>query len=91
MTLLRFTEDRYLPFVEEHKRSSTFHGYRNMWKRYLKLRCDIMLRDFRTVEGERILEPTAKEDKLTSTNFGAHQSIPFRSLSVCQTSRRDQF
>ena len=36
MSLTRFVEDRYLPFVEEHKRISTFHGYRNMWKRYLK-------------------------------------------------------
>jgi hypothetical protein len=26
MTVIRFTEDRYLPFVEEHKRISTFHG-----------------------------------------------------------------
>ena len=42
MTLIRFTEDRYLPFVEEHKRISTFRGYRNMWRRYLKPRCDIM-------------------------------------------------
>ena len=33
MTLIRFTEDRYLPFVEEYKRISTFRGYRNMWRR----------------------------------------------------------
>src|ERR1035438_4988952 len=38
MTLIRFTEDRYLPFVKERKRISTYHGYRNMWKRYLKSR-----------------------------------------------------
>ena len=37
MTLIRFTEDRYLPFVKEHKRISTYHGYRNMWKRYLSV------------------------------------------------------
>ena len=69
MTVIRFTEDRYLPFVEEHKRISTFHGYRNMWRRYLKPRCDIMLREFRTVDGERILESIAKEHKLTSTTL----------------------
>jgi len=69
MTLLRFTEDRYLPFVEEHKRISTFHGYRNMWRRYLKPRSDIMLREFRTVDGERILESVAKEHRLTSTTL----------------------
>jgi integrase len=69
MTVIRFTEDRYLPFVEEHKRISTFHGYRNMWRRYLKPRCDIMLREFRTVDGERILESIAKDHKLTSTTL----------------------
>jgi integrase len=69
MSLTRFTEDRYLPFVEEHKRISTFRGYRNMWKRYLKPRGEIMLREFRTVDVERILESIAKEHKLTSTTL----------------------
>jgi len=69
MTLLRFTEDRYLPFVEERKRISTFHGYRNMWRRYLKPRCDIMLREFRTIDGERILESIARENDLASTTL----------------------
>ena len=69
MTLTRFTQDRYLPFVEQHKRISTFHGYRNMWKRYLKPRGDIMLREFRTVDGEGILESIAMEHDLTSTTL----------------------
>jgi hypothetical protein len=69
MTLTRFTEDRYLPFVEERKRISTFRGYRNMWRRYLRPRCDIKLREFRTVDGERILDSIAKEHKLTSTTL----------------------
>lgn len=70
MTLIRFVEDRYLPFVKAHKRISTFHGYRNMWRRYLKPRGEVMLRDFRTVDGERILESIATEHKLTSTTLG---------------------
>ena len=69
MTLTRFTEDRYLPFVETHKRISTFHGYRNMWRRYLKPRGELMLRDFRTVDGERMLESIVAEHKLTSTTL----------------------
>jgi integrase len=69
MSLFRFTEDRYLPFVETHKRISTFRGYRNMWKRYLKPRGEIMLREFRTVDGERMLESIAAEYKLTSTTL----------------------
>lgn len=69
MTLTCFTEHRYLPFVEMHKRISTFHGYRNMWRRYLKPRGEMMLREFRTVDGERILEAIAAEHKLTSTTL----------------------
>lgn len=69
MTLTRFTEDRYLPFVEERKRISTFHGYRNMWRLYLKPHGEITLRDFRTVDGERILETIANGSTLTSTTL----------------------
>jgi integrase len=69
MTLIRFAEDRYLPFVETHKRISTFHGYRNMWRRYLKPRSSIVLREFRTVDGERMLESIATEPNLTSTTL----------------------
>jgi len=69
MTLIRFTEDRYLPFVKEHKRISTYHGYRNMWKRYLESHSEVMLREFRTLDGERILESIAKDNELTSTTL----------------------
>ena len=69
MTLTQFTEDRYLLFVEQHKRISTFHGYRNMWRRYLKPHGDVRLREFRTVDGERVLESIAKEHRLTSTTL----------------------
>ena len=34
-----------------------------MWRQYLKPRSDIMLREFRTVDGERILESIAKEQR----------------------------
>jgi len=69
MTLIRFVEGRYLPFVKEHKRISTYHRYRNMWKRYLESRGEVMLREFRTVDGERILESIAKDNDLTSTTL----------------------
>jgi hypothetical protein len=47
MMLTQFVEGKYLPFVQTHKRVSTFHGYRNMWKGYLKPHSEISLRDFR--------------------------------------------
>lgn len=69
MTLTCFAESRYLPFVERQKRISTFHGYRNMWRRYLKPRGEIKLRELRTVDGERILESIATEHTLTCTTL----------------------
>jgi hypothetical protein len=74
MTAVQFAEDRYLPFVQEHTRISTFHGYRNMGKRCLEPRCQIMLRDFRTVDGEKLLEAIAKEHRPTSTTL-AHIKV----------------
>jgi hypothetical protein len=69
MTLTHFVEGTYLPSVQTHKRISTFHGYRNMWKGYLKRHGDITLRDFTTVDGERVLGLIADTNDLTSTTL----------------------
>ncbi|HXY49075.1 MAG TPA: tyrosine-type recombinase/integrase [Terriglobales bacterium] len=69
MSLGRFVEGRYLPFVETHKRISTYHGYRNTWKRYLQQYGGIALRDFRTADVERILESILRANDLTSTTL----------------------
>lgn len=69
MTLTQFVESIYLPFVQAHKRISTFHGYRNMWKAYLKPQGEIALRDFRTADGEQVLDAIARASDLTSTTL----------------------
>lgn len=69
MMLTQFVESKYLPFVQTHNRISTFHGYRNMWKGYLKPHGKISLRDFRTADGEQILEAVARASDLTSTTL----------------------
>jgi integrase len=69
MTLTQFVESIYLPFVQAHKRISTFHGYRNMWKAYLKPHGEIALRDFRTADGEQVLDAIARASDLTSTTL----------------------
>ena len=43
--------------------------YVNMWKRYIEPRSAIALRDFRTVDGERLLEDIANEYELTCTTM----------------------
>jgi len=70
MSLRRFVEGHYLPFTELHNRISTYHEYRNLWKRYLEPYGDIALRDFKTPDGERILWDIAKAHDLTSTTLG---------------------
>ena len=69
MTLSHFVENTYLPFIKTHKRISTYHGYRNMWKGYLKSHGGITLRDFTTMDGERILVSIADANDLTSTTL----------------------
>lgn len=69
MSLAQFVEERYLAAVEQQKRVSTYHGYRNMWKRYLKPHGAIALRDFRTADGERVLGEVANAHDLTKTTL----------------------
>jgi integrase len=69
MMLSHFVENTYLPFIQTHKRISTYHGYRNMWKGYLKPHGGVTLRDFTTVDGERILVSIADANDLTSTTL----------------------
>ena len=69
MTLTRFVEDQYLPFVQTHKRASTYHGYRNMWKRYLGPHGQITLRNFKTTDAEQILERIAERNTLSCTTL----------------------
>ena len=69
MSLDRFVESHYLPFVETHNRLSTYHGYRNLWKRYLKKHGQIPVRDFTTGDAERVLESVAQENELRITTL----------------------
>ncbi len=56
MSIGEFVRTEYMPFVEREKRPSTVKGYRDMWKNHLNPRCgNVMLRDFRTVDGERLM------------------------------------
>ena len=65
LSLERFMEENYLPYVSRQKRPSTFTGYRNMWRCYLKQTCGrVRLRDFRTRDGEQILAEIAKQKQL---------------------------
>ena len=65
MTLSAYVEDHFFPHVEGECRPSTMKGYRNLYARYIKPRGEIAIRDFRTVEGERILKDVARHEDLS--------------------------
>jgi hypothetical protein len=53
-----------LPYAERQERRSTFIGYRNMWKRYIKPDGDKALHEFRTFECEQMLLSIARTQDL---------------------------
>jgi integrase len=70
MSLNRFIEDCYLPYVEEQKRRSTYCGYKNIWLRYVQPNGDVALRDVRTYEAEEMLKDIARRENLSCTTLG---------------------
>jgi len=75
MSLNRFIETAYLPYAEQQKRRSTFLGYRNIWKRYIKPDGDRALREFRTFECEQMLMSIARQEDLVPLNARPHQAL----------------
>jgi integrase len=63
MPLTEFIENFYLPFVKQNLRPSTYKDYRNdIYERHLKDRLgNIKLRDFRTVNGQRLIAAVHKD------------------------------
>ncbi len=67
--LCDFVDREYLPFTERNKRQSTYRGYANLWKRYLAKHSNIALRDFRTSDGDCVLDAIAREHSLSRTTL----------------------
>jgi len=59
----------YLPAVREHKRPSTYKCYRDFFEIHLKGKMSIPLRDFRCVDGNRLLALIAHNAELTHTTL----------------------
>jgi len=70
MSLNRFIENCYLPYVEEQKRRSTYCGYKNIWLRYVQPSGNVVLRDVRTYEAEQMLKDIARREDLRRTTLG---------------------
>ena len=69
MTLTEFVDKIYLPFLEE-KRASTKKGYEEIWNNHIRDRVGkIQLRNFRTVNANRMLRAIADENDLSKTTL----------------------
>jgi integrase len=70
MSLNQFIENLYLPYVLAQKRRSTYGGYKNIWRRYVKPGGAIALRDVRTLEAEQMLQAIAHREDLNRRTLG---------------------
>ena len=76
MPLARFVEDIYLPHAESQRRASTFHGYGHLWEKHLRPRvAEVWVRDFRTWDGERLLQRIASESNLSRATLMQIKSL----------------
>ncbi len=70
MSLNRFIESVYFPYAEQQKRRSTYRGYYNLWKRYIKPNGERALREYRTFDCEQMLLSIARQEDLCRTSLG---------------------
>ena len=66
MSLKSLVEGLYLPSIQAQKRASTFHGYRSVWRAHLTAYGAAIVRDFTTVDGERILKEIADKHPMST-------------------------
>ena len=60
-----FVDGVYLPFVETKRKPSTFRGYKQMWRRYLKPRCsEWVMHNVETRRVQNVLDTIESEDRL---------------------------
>lgn len=69
-TLQNFIDVTYLPYAKEHKRPSTYRGYKNLYKRHIAPRiADIKMWQFRTVDCQRLIDGIASEVGLSKRSL----------------------
>lgn len=70
MPLGEFVEAVYMPWVHSQLRPSTARSYSDLWRVHLSPRCgSIRIRDFRTLDGERLLAAIARQTRLSRTSL----------------------
>lgn len=76
ITLATFVETAYLPWTKEERRASTSKGHHEIWHNYLRDRVGhLRVRDFRTVDANRLLGAIAKMKDLSRTTLQHIKSV----------------
>jgi integrase len=69
-TIGDFVECYYLPCIDRDKKASTANGYKGIWERYLRSRCEgVWLRDVQTFHVQRWLDDIAREQGISRTTL----------------------
>lgn len=69
MSIVEFWGRTYLPYLKGQKRPSTVNGYEKMWSCYLENRLGAPLREFRTVDSERVLQEIVAANEVCTTTL----------------------
>jgi integrase len=71
LSVAEFAEKYFLPTAERETRPATYHGYRNIFKGYLRPWLEkITLRDFRCVDASNLLDELHRKHNLSRTTLG---------------------
>lgn len=71
LPVCKYTEKYFLPTAERETRPATYHGYRMLWKGYLRPWLqEIRLRDFRCVDATNLLDQLHRKHSLGRTTLG---------------------
>lgn len=70
LTIVKYVEEFYFPYAETELKPSTVHGYRGIWRMYLKPRLgNIVLRDFTCGQATKLLTAIHGEHKLSKKSL----------------------
>lgn len=76
LTVVKYVEQFFLPYAEAELKPSTVHGYKGLWRMYVKPRAaDITLRDFRCVDATNILAAIHREHGLSRKSLRHCKSL----------------
>jgi integrase len=76
LSVAAYGEDHFLPYAEKELKASTAHGYKNIFRIYLKPRLtNIALRDFRCVDATNLLAALHQERALSKKSLRHCKSL----------------